>query len=120
MHAIEGLILDHGVPLRLHEEDMVCSRQIQSYIVSSEGYLRIPGHVTYPVEPQRSEMRIAANAEHLNARFASPATDASRLRSPFRDQSQFTQHDIPHGSATPPLYWQGSEEQPRAYDADTE
>ena len=26
VHAVKGLILDHGVPLRLHEEDMVGSR----------------------------------------------------------------------------------------------
>ena len=26
VHAVQRLILDHGVPLRLHEKDMVCSR----------------------------------------------------------------------------------------------
>ena len=26
VHAVKGLILDHGVPLRLHEKDVVCSR----------------------------------------------------------------------------------------------
>lgn len=29
VHAVKSLILDHGVPLRLHEEDVICSRQVK-------------------------------------------------------------------------------------------
>lgn len=36
MHAIESLVFDHGVPLRLHKEYMVCSRQIEPRNVNAE------------------------------------------------------------------------------------
>ena len=29
VHAVKRLILDHGVPLRLHEKDVVCRRQVE-------------------------------------------------------------------------------------------
>lgn len=29
VHPVKGLILDHRVPLRLHEKDVVCSRQVE-------------------------------------------------------------------------------------------
>ena len=28
VNAVQGLILDHGVPLRFHEKDVICGRQI--------------------------------------------------------------------------------------------
>ena len=73
-----------------------------------------------PVAPIRmsafSERLQAANAEHLNARSASPATDASQLRSPFREDSQFAQLGTPHDS-TPKVSYQ-QEEEARAYQAE--
>ena len=30
VHAVKSLILDHGVPLRLHKEDVICSRQVKT------------------------------------------------------------------------------------------
>lgn len=50
--------------------------------------------------PGFSDLMRVANTEHLNARSASPATDASRLRSPFREASQFAQDGIPHDANT--------------------
>ena len=51
VYAVQCLVLYHGVPLRLHEEDMVCSGQIQSRNVSGNitafgqhlRHVRVPG-----------------------------------------------------------------------------
>ena len=49
--AVHGLVLYHGIPLRFHEEDVVCNGQIQSGSVSDNmtafgqypRRLRVPG-----------------------------------------------------------------------------
>ena len=35
VHAVECLVLYHGIPLRLHEENVVCGGQVQSKGISN-------------------------------------------------------------------------------------
>ena len=65
-----------------------------------------------------SDLMQVANTRHLTARSPSSATDASRIRSPFRESSQYRDLDgITHRAAAEVPQRQVPEEDARAYQA---